>query len=126
MSKGRVDDDDDVPAALFLTNPLLLNIVKAPTEGVLDSKFLLNASEIGTQMARNLKIETGFEIDDYLSRVANLLGGNVRAAGRHFMTQDEEEEDELEDRDSIENWDWQGLGRRAAKRTKRAPTLDFL
>lgn len=71
-------------------------------------------------MARNLKIETGFEIDDYLNRVTNLLGGTLRTTGRNIMTQDEL------DGELIEKWDWQGLGRRAAKRTKRAPTMDFL
>ena len=99
-----------------------LSTVRAPTESVLDSRFLLNASEIGTQMARNLKIDTGFEIDDYLKRVASLIGGTLQAASRNALLDDEEDEEG----GGEEGWDWQALGRRAAKRTKRAPTLGFL
>jgi hypothetical protein len=72
-------------------------------------------------MARNLRIESGFEIDDYLSKCAFLLGGSLRANGRHSATQ-AEEDDFIEP----EDWDWAGLGRRAAMRTKRAATIDFM
>lgn len=82
---------------------------------------MLNASEIGNQLARNLKIDSGFEIEDYLAKCALLLGGVVRSHGRQSATQ-AEEDDFIEP----EDWDWAGLGRRAAKRTKRAPTIDFM
>jgi predicted nucleic acid-binding protein len=104
---------------------LLPAAVKGPAEGVLDSRFLLNAAEIGNQMARNLKIEGGFEIEDYLARCATLLGGTIRAKNARTAMQVDEDEIDDED-DEIERWDWVGLGRRAAKRTKRVPTIDFM
>ncbi|UZJ53279.1 hypothetical protein CBS101457_002599 [Exobasidium rhododendri] len=96
--------------------------VKEPTEGVLDSKFLLNASDLGTHFARNMKVNTGFAIEDYLKRCATMLGGTLLAPGRAAAQtfEDEEEEGDADD------WDWESMGRQAAKRTKRASTLDFL
>jgi hypothetical protein len=59
-----------------------------------------------------------------MKRVATLLGGTVKPPGAAASTfrDDEEEDDEME----TEEWDWKGMGRLAAKRTKRVPTLDFL
>lgn len=91
---------------------------------MLDSRFLLNASEIGTQLVRNLKIDTGFEIEDYLKRCASMLGGTLLATGRNATQQDDFDDDD--GAEGVEDWDWQRLGRKAAKRTRRAPTLDFL
>ena len=98
----------------------------APTEGVLDSKFLLNASEIGAQMARNLKIEAGFETDDYLKRCLSLIGGEVRMMGRNSRRRDADDDDDEGGERSVDGWEWEKLGRLAAKRTKRVPTMDFL
>lgn len=96
-----------------------ISAVKAPTEGVLDSKFLLNMSDIGAQMARNLKLDANaFDIDEYVARVARFMGGTLRAPGR-LEDDDDGEEPERE-------WNWDRLGRAAAKFSRRAPTMDFL
>ena len=81
-------------------------------------------------MARNLKIEAGFETDDYLKRCLSLIGGEVRMMGRNSRRRgandDVDADDDEEGERSVDGWDWEKLGRLAAKRTKRAPTLDFL
>jgi hypothetical protein len=113
--------------------------VKAPNEGVLDSRFLIRASDVGAQMARSVKLNSNaFDIDEYISRVARFIGGSARAtghagrtgrAGRRSGVQagDEEDEDVMDlDDDDLDSWNWQRLGTIAAGLTKRAPTMDHL
>ena len=69
-----------------------------------------------------MKVSTGFEIEDYLKRCAAMLGGTLLASGRNTSQTYEQDEEEVD----AEDWNWKELGRKAAKRTKRAPTLDFL
>lgn len=72
-------------------------------------------------MARNLKIEAGFETEDYLKRCMDFIGGDLKTTGRNTSN-----DDDMEDERPANEWEWEKLGRLAAKRTRRAPTLDFL
>ncbi|PWN47094.1 hypothetical protein IE53DRAFT_321835 [Violaceomyces palustris] len=97
--------------------------VVAPTEGVLDSRSLLNMSEIGAQMARAMKMDVdAFDVEEYLSRLARWIGGSSRASGGIMNHGDDDDEEGQ----GCNDWDWDKLGRLAAKYSRRAPTMDFL
>ncbi|PWN22469.1 hypothetical protein BCV69DRAFT_246606 [Microstroma glucosiphilum] len=100
--------------------------VKAPNEGVLDSRFLIRVSDVGAQMARSMKLNSNaFDIDEYITRVARFIGGAARRSGGH--ANDDEDEDVMDlDDDDLDSWNWQRLGTIAAGLTKRAPTMDHL
>ncbi|EPQ26014.1 uncharacterized protein PFL1_06467 [Pseudozyma flocculosa PF-1] len=118
----------------------LYNKVKEPNDALLDSKFLLNMSEIGTQMMKTVKLDGGaFDVDDYLGRLARFMGGSAaplrpgpsarnRGANGHASSDDDDDDGagESGDADDVERWDWDKLGRTAAKYSRRAPALDFL
>ncbi|KAK0525562.1 hypothetical protein OC842_005463 [Tilletia horrida] len=111
-----------------LTNMLkqtdtLFDKVKAPSEGILDARLLGQMVDIGTHLARTLKTNAdAFDTDSFLTRVARLMGGQVRAAGRRGGEELDDEEAAL----AANEWDWDALGRIAARHSRRAVTLDFL
>lgn len=76
---------------------------------------------MGAQMAKSMKVDTGFDTDEYLKRIARLLDGNLRSVAD--AQRGDAAEDEVQDPNEM-NWD--ELGRRAAKRTRRAVTTDHL
>ncbi|KAL9938971.1 hypothetical protein V8E36_001784 [Tilletia maclaganii] len=97
--------------------------VKAPSEGILDARLLGHMVDIGTHMARTLKTNVdAFDTDSFLNRVARTMGGQARAAGRRGAN----EMDDEEAASMANEWDWDALGRVAAKYSRRAVTLDFL
>ncbi|KDN50373.1 hypothetical protein K437DRAFT_255077 [Tilletiaria anomala UBC 951] len=121
--------------------------VKAPAEGVLDSRLLMNVADMGHALAKSLRTETsGFDLDDYINKVALYIntggaramdasgrgkgrGSNGRqrrratAAGSDVDDEDDSEDDEIEVAD---DWQWDKLGRTAARWSRRAPMMDFL
>ncbi|PWN40027.1 hypothetical protein IE81DRAFT_325958 [Ceraceosorus guamensis] len=100
--------------------------VRAPTEGVLDSRFLLNASEMGAQMAKNIKMASGaFDTEEYLARVVKFIAGSARAR-RAASAESDARSDDHEEEEDVHAWHWDRLGQLAARYSRRAPTLDFL
>ncbi|CAD6887788.1 unnamed protein product [Tilletia controversa] len=101
----------------------LFNKVKAPSEGILDARLLGQMVDIGTHMARTLKTNAdAFDTDSFLSRVARVVGGQVRSGARRGA-------DDLDDDEAVlaaNEWNWDELGRLAAKHSRRAVSLDFL
>lgn len=78
--------------------------VKAPTEGILDARFLLNMSDMGAEMTRNMRLEANsFDLDDLMQRAISYMGDG-----------------------EPETWDWHRLGTLAAQHSRRAPVCDFL
>lgn len=108
--------------------------VKAPNEGILDAKFLLNVSDIGSQMARKMRLNANaFDVDEYIARVAKLIGGTVcgagnatRRSGNRKASVMEPSEDDDGDDDDVDCWEWQKLGEMAARHSRRAPVMDHL
>jgi len=108
----------------------LTGAVKAPTEGLLDSRFLLSMSDMGAEMTRTMRVGAdAFDLDDFMHRVARFMGGEARLARRGqragAATQDELIDEELAAGD-VASWDWGRLGALAAQHTRRAPVSDFL
>lgn len=101
----------------------LFGQVRGPQEGVLDSRFLMGAANAAAQMAQLMKVESGFEVDEFLARAARFMGGRVRSAAsvRQDLADDEERPGENAGR-----WDWDRLGRQAAGYSRRAVTMDHL
>ncbi|KAN0061206.1 hypothetical protein ACQY0O_006941 [Thecaphora frezii] len=114
----------------------LYDRIKEPNDALLDSKFLLNMSEMGTQMMKTVKLDGGaFDVDDYVTRLARFVGGQAAPIRPQALRNghanggggDHSDEDsEVEDEKDPERWDWDKLGRTAASFSRRAPTLDFL
>lgn len=118
--------------------------VNAPREALLDSHFLGGVADLGVQLARSMKSRgVGFDVDEFMSRVAKVIGGSLRtpsggqtarkkrkSTGRQrARNSDDEDEDtvnEEEDNDESHSWQWQNLGMIAAKYTRRAPAMDHL
>lgn len=94
--------------------------VKAPSDSLLDSRFLLSMSDMGAEMTRTRRVGAdAFDMDDYLHRVAQFIGGHV-VSGRRTR-----DEDALASGDT-ELWDWDKLGAVAAQYTRRAPIPEFM
>lgn len=122
---------------------LFLPQVTAPREAMLDSHFLGGVADLGVQLTRSMKTKgVGFDIDEYLMRVAKVIGGAVRTSSgatrgtrkkRKSTTNpgaaDQEVDDDDDDgviSDDVELWDWHKLGMIGAKYTRRAPVMDHL
>lgn len=84
-------------------------------------------SDLGQRKAKSMKLDTAsFDIEEYMLSLAKFIGGDLRAAGAHRnVNHSSQEEDELEG-GNTERWDWDKLGRAAARYSRRAPTIDFL
>ncbi|KAI3628204.1 hypothetical protein CBS14141_002205 [Malassezia furfur] len=96
--------------------------VKAPSDSLLDSRFLLSMSDMGAEMTRTRRIGAdAFDMDDYMHRVAQFIGGHVVSGRRNARGDD----DALASGDT-ELWDWDKLGSVAAQYTRRAPIPEFL
>ncbi|KAE8231583.1 hypothetical protein CF326_g3398 [Tilletia indica] len=101
----------------------LFNKVKAPSEGILDARLLGQMVDIGTHMARTLKTNAeAFDTDSFLARVARVMGGQLRSGARRGANDMDDEEAVL----AANEWNWDELGRLAAKHSRRAVSLDFL
>lgn len=122
--KGNITDHKPGDLATLLNNGAsLYKNVTGPTEAVLDSRLLLDASEAGARMAQNIKIDNSFDVEEYLDRVAQFMGGQTRPVGAR-----DDEPGDLDEHPELDagTWDWEKLGRVAAGHSRRAPVLGFL
>lgn len=100
--------------------------VKAPTDSLLDSRFLLSMSDMGAEMTRTRRVGAdAFDMDDYLHRVAQYMGGHVVSGSDQRRAAQDVAAEAVATGDR-ELWDWEKLGRVAAQHTRRAPIPDFL
>lgn len=79
-------------------------------------------SDMGAEMTRTRRVGAdAFDMDDYMHRVAQFIGGHV-VSGRARQTASEAE---FVSGDT-ELWDWDKLGSVAAQHSRRAPIPEFL
>lgn len=116
--------------------------VTAPREAMLDSHFLGGVADLGVQLTRSMKTKgVGFDIDEYLTRVAKVIGGAIRTSNgatrgirkksksTNVGGAEQEDDDDNDDEvvpDDVELWDWHKLGMIGARYTRRAPVMDHL
>jgi hypothetical protein len=91
--------------------------VRNPQEAALDSKVLLQNSEMGAAMARAMKHDAGaFDVDDYLAKILVFLGGaNAGVA-----------DDEFDEREEDASLNWGRIGPKVLKHSRRAVCMDFM
>ncbi|WFC98727.1 hypothetical protein MYAM1_001459 [Malassezia yamatoensis] len=90
-------------------------------DSLLDSRFLLSMSGMGAEMTRTRRVGAdAFDLDEYMHRVAQFIGGHASSARRGLR-----EVDDFNAADT-ELWDWKKLGNVAAQYSHRAPIPDFL
>jgi len=92
--------------------------VRNPQEAALDSKVLLQNSEMGAAMARAMKHDAGaFDVDDYLAKLLVFLGGaNAGVA----------EDNEFDEREEDAALNWGRIGANVLKHSRRAVCMDFM
>ncbi|WFD29126.1 hypothetical protein MSPP1_000131 [Malassezia sp. CBS 17886] len=105
--------------------------VKAPVDGLLDSRFLLSMSDMGAEITRTMRLESNaFDMDDFLYRIACCVGGELHAPQRERRRSDAdgvvETEPAIASLARAEGWDWARLGSIAAQHSRRAPAPEFL
>lgn len=120
-NEAQAADFGSLSELLTKSNDLYLK-VKAPSEGVLDSRVLVSVAQTGRALAESLKRQsTEFDVDVLLDRTIRYVGGN-QAAARAALVGTENDSDHPTNAD----WDWAKLGRTAMKYSRRAPTTDVL
>jgi len=91
--------------------------VRNPQEAALDSKVLLQNSEMGAAMARAMKHDAGaFDVDDYLAKLLVFLGG----------ANEEVADDEFDERGEDASLIWGRIGTKILKYSRRAVCMDFM
>ncbi|CAO1614777.1 unnamed protein product [Sympodiomycopsis kandeliae] len=127
----------------------LMSHIKAPREAVLDAQVLTGVTDLGMKLTKSMRTHSsGFDIDEYISRVAKFIGGTVRTAagGRangsnkkrksaakrhadhvaeHDSDEDADDHEQIDQLD-MQSWNWQRLGLIASKYSRKAPTMDHL
>jgi hypothetical protein len=88
--------------------------VRDPTVANLDSKLLVNTSELAKFKARNMNLgDAAFNIDEYVGKVVSLMGG------QHYS-------ENTQNADRGDTMDWAAIGRVAMRISRRPPTIDFM
>jgi len=91
--------------------------VRNPQEAALDSKVLLQNSEMGAAMARAMKHDAGaFDVDDYLAKILVFLGGGDAGMA----------DDEFDEREEDASLNWGRIGTKVLKHSRRAVCMDFM
>lgn len=81
---------------------------------------------MGAEMTRNMRIESDtFDIDDFMHRTARYMGGEVHHTRNGAQSTEARIDADLAAADA-DAWDWNRLGRLAARFSRRAPVLDLL
>lgn len=89
--------------------------MKAPTDGLLDSRYLLNLSDMGAEMTRQMRLEAdAFDLDEFMHKVSHIIRKRTNLSENKMDT------------DSINCWDWTKLGKIAARHSRRAPVPEHL
>lgn len=97
--------------------PLSSFAVRNPQEAALDSKVLLQNAEMGAAMARAMKHDAGaFDVDDYLAKMLVFLGG----------ANEEVADDEFDERGEDASLNWERIGAKVFKHSRRAVCMDFM
>lgn len=91
--------------------------MRNPQEAALDSKVLLQNSEMGAAMARSMKHDAGaFDVDDYLAKLFVFLGG----------ANEDVADDEFDERGGDASLNWGRIGAKVLKHSRRAVCMDFM
>ncbi|XP_078358979.1 non-structural maintenance of chromosomes element 4 homolog A-like isoform X2 [Oculina patagonica] len=117
-------DSDGLHKALDKADNLFKG-VRLTREAVLDSHFLVLASNLGSQQAQQLQTHlVTFDPDTFVQKLITFMGGrNITDAARG---DDEDEEMPSRTRQPPPRLDWKKLGRKASVAFKRTPNVDFM
>lgn len=120
-SEAHSSDFGELSNLLTKSNDLYLR-VKAPSEGVLDSRVLVSVAQTGRVLADSLKRQSvGFDMDSFMEKAIRFIGGNG-AAARAAIAGSENDDGHATNAE----WDWNKLGRTAMKYSRRVPATDAL
>lgn len=94
-------------------------------EAVLDSHFLVLASNLGSQQAQQLQTHlVTFDPDVFVEKLITFMGG--RNVSDMTGGDDEDEEMPAQRRQPPRHLDWKKLGRKACVAFRRTPNVDFM
>jgi non-structural maintenance of chromosomes element 4 len=95
---------------MTIANP---NLVRTTGTANLDSKLLVNSTDLAHKRARNVNLgDATFNVDEYVSKLVSFMGG------RHLVGNN--------DRGREDSMDWAELGRVAMGICRRPPTMGFI
>lgn len=101
-----------------------MHIVRGPQEAMLDSTFLVKASQMGAMKARALKSgPSAFDADDFVAKLVTFMGG------RRFVMEGNDTDDNsevIDIEDEITPLQWDKIGRKALAKSRRVPVMDFM
>jgi len=103
----------------------LYSKVKAPMDGLLDSRYLLNISDMGAEMTRTMRLDAdAFDMDEYMQKVAHFIDGTTATASSRI----DESADDMSHmfNGDTDTWNWDRLGLLAARHSRRAPVSEHL
>lgn len=104
---------------------LTLNLVRGPQEAMLDSSFLLRASQMGAMKARALRSgPSAFDADEFVAKLVTFMGGRRQVGVEDDNTDDNSEILNVED--DITPLQWHKIGRKALAKSRRVPVMDFM
>ncbi|XP_074613623.1 non-structural maintenance of chromosomes element 4 homolog A-like [Acropora palmata] len=102
----------------------LFNEVKSTREAALDSRFLVVASNLGSQQAQQLQTHlVTFSHDTFVQKLITFMGGRNIA---EVSEEDEENEVSTRRRHPPPQLDWNKLGKKACSTFRRTPSIDFM
>lgn len=103
----------------------LFNEVRLTREAVLDSHFLVLASNLGSQQAQQLQTHlVTFDRDTFVQKLITFMGG--RNIADVIAEDDEDEEMPTRRHCPPPQLDWKKLGRKACVAFRRTPDIDFM
>ncbi|XP_015747567.1 PREDICTED: EP300-interacting inhibitor of differentiation 3-like, partial [Acropora digitifera] len=98
--------------------------VKSTREAALDSRFLVVASNLGSQQAQQLQTHlVTFSHDTFVQKLITFMGGRNIA---EVSEEDEEDEASTRRRHPPPQLDWHKLGKKACSTFRRTPSIDFM
>ncbi|KIJ49348.1 hypothetical protein M422DRAFT_224972 [Sphaerobolus stellatus SS14] len=103
--------------------------VKDTSEAVLDSKNLMNLSDMAAQKAKLMKSDAGtFDVDDFISKLVTYMGGRRGGIQDRDRSEslDQDDEEELDLADGSGMLDWGKIGRLSLGKSHRVPVIDFM
>jgi len=91
-------------------------IVRSPSVANLDSRLLVNTSDLAKAKVRNMKLgDAAFNVDEFVAKLVSFMGGRHRFRGTV----------QAEGRDE-DNMDWAKVGHMASTICRRPPTIGFM
>ncbi|KAH8828493.1 Nse4 C-terminal-domain-containing protein [Flagelloscypha sp. PMI_526] len=122
-AEDQRDNPDDYSASEITEQvkkaDALFSKVRGPQEATLDSSFLLTASSMGAQRARNLKSgSTAFDVDEFIATLVTFM-----ASSSEDRIPPEDGESDLADDVHL---DWHRIGRKSLARSRRVPSMGFM